>query len=267
MAFNSYEFIFNGKSCAQYGLMLYDVNGKNPEGGEHTSSGEPQVETVYRAQSYLLRGIERKNPLKFNLEFGLCPERLDKREYLTRPEISKIVSWLSGHDTWGWLSICQPDLKNIRYRCIITDLKEVTNVWETYGFTCTVVCDSPYAYMTPIIYSYQCDGNLDVNIFSHSSMNRPYCPVIEINRLRSADFSIVNSTYGGIGPKLEKVPAIEKIIIDNKAGIVTFADSIMNPYQFFNFEFLQLVRGKNLLVVNGNCEIKIKCEYPVDVGA
>lgn len=182
--------------------MLYDINGKAPDGGEHTSSGEAQVEIVYRSQSYLLRGIERKNPLTFNLEFGLCPERLDRMEYLSRPEIEKIVSWLTGHDSWGWLSICQPDLKNIRYRCMITDLKEITNIWETYGFSCTVVCDSPYAYMTPVIYSYRCDGNLDVNIFSHSSMNRPYYPVLEIENLKTADFSIVNETQGNIFIKL-----------------------------------------------------------------
>ncbi len=267
MAFDSYEFIFNGKSCTQYGLMLYDVDGKTPDGGEHTSSGDPQVEIVYRSQSYLLRGVEQKDPLTFNLQFGLCPERLNRMEYLTRSEIAKIAAWLTGQDSWGWLSICQPDLKNVRYKCIIKNLKELTNVWDTYGFSCTVVCDSPYAYMTPVIYSYRSEGNLDVNIFSHSSMNRPYSPVLEIENLTSANFSIVNKTHGGVGPRLENVPTVKKIIIDNSTGIVTFVDSPINPYQFYNFEVLRLVRGRNLLTVSGRCEIKIKCEYPVDVGA
>ncbi len=32
--------------------------------------------------------------------------------------------------------------------------------WDTYGFTCTVQCDSHYAYMFPQEYEYHCDGEL-----------------------------------------------------------------------------------------------------------
>lgn len=277
MAFTAYEFTFNGRSCREFGLIMCDFNRSDREGGTHTAGWKAQVETVFRQHRSLLRGVEDEDKLSFQLSFGLCPDRMDRRQFLDRFEIEAIFSWLTGRREWGWLTIAQDDLAHVRYRCMITDLKEVASGWATYGFTCTVQCDSHYAYMLPKEYQYHCDGTLNIDFFNRSSMNDPYSPSLVIAPLGSGGVSIVNQTLGGDGPafgnlayvneeKLSPLPSLAKLKIQlNENGVLTSSDGL-NLYPYYNFERLGLARGENRLVVTGQCDLTIRCEFPVDVG-
>ncbi len=278
MAFKAYEFTFNGRSCREFGLIMCDFNGADRVGGTHTAGGKPQMETVFLRHSALLRGVEDDEKLSFPLSFGLCPDRIERQQFLDRFEIEEISSWLIGHRGWGWLTIEQNDLAHVRYRCMITDLKEISSGWDTYGFTCTVQCDSHYAYMFPQEDQYNCDGELNINFFNRSSMNDPYFPSLVIEPLGSRGVSIVNQSLGGVGPawgdlayvngeKLAALPSLVglKIRMDEN-GVLTNSEGL-NLYPYYNFEMLGLVRGENKLVVTGKCNLTIRCEFPVDVGA
>lgn len=236
------------------------------------------MEAVFRQHSSLLRGVEDDDKLSFPLSFGLCPDRMERRQFLDRFEIESVSSWLTGHRSWGWLTIEQADLARVRYRCIITELEEVSSGWDTYGFTCTVQCDSHYAYMIPQEHKYHCDDELNIDFFNRSSMNAPYFPSLVIEPLGSRGVSIVNQSFGGIGPAWgdlayingERQPALPalaglKIKMDEN-GVLTNSEGL-NLYPYYNFERLGLVRGKNRLVVTGRCNLMIRCEFPVDVGA
>lgn len=277
MAFTAYEFTFNGRSCREFDLILCDFNGSDREGGTHTSSGKPQVETVFRQHRSLLRGVEDDEKLSFQLSIWLCPDRIDRRQFLDRFEIEAISAWLTGHRGWGWMTIVQDDLAHVRYRCMITDLKEVSSGWDTYGFTCMVQCDSHYAYMLPQEYKYSCAGALNVDFFNRSSMNDPYFPSLVIEPLGSGGVSIINQSLGGVGPafgdlayingeKLGPLPSLDQLAIElDENGVLTNSDGV-NLYPYYNFERLGLARGDNKLVVTGKCNLTIRCEFPVDVG-
>lgn len=268
MAFTAYEFTFNGKSCRQFGLIMYDFNGSDREGGTHTAGGKPQVETVFRQHRSLLRGVEDDEKLSFQLSFGLCPDRMERRKFLDRFEIERIAAWLTGHREWGWMTIEQYDLAHVRYRCIITDLKEISSGWDTYGFTCTVQCDSHYAYMFPRTYKYHCDSTLDIDFFSRSSMNQPYCPTIIISNIKSGDIAVVCKEDEGRGPVFKGLPneSSLSVTLDGTKEMLTSSTG-QNLYPYFNFQFLRLYRGENHLTITGNCDLAITCEFPVDVGA
>lgn len=277
MAFTAYEFTFNGRSCREFGLILCDFNRSDREGGTHTSSGKPQVETIFRQHRSLLRGVEDEDKLSFPLSIGLCPDRIDRGQFLDRFEIETISSWLTGHRGWGWLTIDQNDLSHVRYRCIITELKEISSGWDTYGFNCTVQCDSHYAYMFPQEYKYHCNDTLSIDFFNRSSMNAPYFPAFAIEPLGSGGVSIVNQSLGVVGPafgniayvngvKLSPLPSLAQLKIGlDENGVLTNSDGL-NLYPYYNFERLGLVRGNNKLVVTGKCDLTIRCEFPVDVG-
>lgn len=277
MAFTAYEFTFNGRSCREFGLIMCDFNGSDREGGTHTAAGKPQVETVFRQHRSLLRGVEDDEKLSFPLSFGLCPDRIERRQFLDRFEIEAVSAWLTGHKGWGWLTVEQDDLAHVRYRCMITELAEVSSGWETYGFTCTVQCDSHYAYMFPQEYKYHCNNELNIDFFNRSSMNDPYFPALAIEPLGSGGVSVVNQSLGGVGPawgdlayvngaKLAALPSLAglKIKLDEN-GVLTNPEGL-NLYPHYNFERLGLVRGENKLVVTGKCDLTIRCEFPVDVG-
>ncbi len=277
MAFTAYEFTFNGRSSREFGLIMCDFNGSDREGGTHTAGGKPQVETVFRRHNSLLRGVEDDEKLSFPLSFGLCPDRIERRQFLDRFEIEAISTWLTGHKGWGWLTIEQDDLAHVRYRCIITELQEVSSGWDTYGFTCTVQCDSHYAYMFPQEYQYHSDGTLNIDFFNRSSMNSPYFPSLVIEPLGSKGVSIVNLSLDGVGPAwgnladvngtpLSSLPPSNQIRIElDGNGVLTNPEGT-NLYPYYNFERLGLVRGENELVVTGQCDLTIRCEFPVDVG-
>lgn len=277
MAFTAYEFTFNGRSCREFGLILCDFNGSDREGGTHTAGGKLQTEAVFRQYRSLLRGVEDEEKLSFQLSFGLCPDRMERRQFLDRFEIEGISTWLTGRCGWGWLTMEQDDLAHVRYRCMITELKEVSSGWDTYGFTCTVQCDSHYAYMFPQEYGYHCDGELNINFFNRSSMNAPYSPSLVIEPLGSGGVSIVNQSLGGVGPawgelgyvngtRLAPLPSLAQLRIElDENGVLTSSEGL-NLYPYYNFERLGLVRGENRLIVTGKCDLTIRCEFPVDVG-
>lgn len=277
MAFRAYEFTFRGLSCRQFDLLMYDSEDFLQENPVRASAGEPQIETVFRRTSALLRGVERSGTLTFPLSFGLCPERIYEGRFLDRFELERISSWLTGYSEWNFLTICQPDLAHVRYRCIIKDLTDVSFGRETYGFTCTVVCDSPYAYLLPKEYRYVCDGTRIIPFFNRSSMNAPYSPVLSLRTKGSAGISIFNETTGEQGPAFgsaaqyngafrQPLPASDlSVTLHNDSGVLSCSDS-RNLYPYFNFEFLHLQRGENRLRVDGACELALLCEFPVDVG-
>lgn len=278
MAFTAYEFTFNGRSCLEFGLILCEFNGSDREGGTHTSGGEPQLEAVFRQHRSLLRGVEDDEKLSFQLTLGLCPDRIDRQKFLDRFEIEAISAWLTGYRGWGWMTIDQKDLAHVRYRCMISELKELSSGWNTYGFTCTVQCDSHYAYMFPQEYKYQCVDTLNVDFFNRSSMNDPYFPSLVIEPLGSGGVSIVNQSMDGVGPtfgslayvngeKRSPLPSLVQLKIElDENGVLTNSEGL-NLYPYYNFERLGLIRGTNKLVVTGKCNLSLLCEFPVDVGA
>ncbi len=266
MAFQAYEFTFNGVSCVQHDLMMYDAGG---ERGDVVlpASGEVQLEHVFTRQAPVLLGVKREEVLKIPMVFGLCPQRVMSGRYLERQEIERIATWLTEGNEWGWLSIDQADLEEIRYRCRIQDLKPISSGWRTYAFTATAICDSPYAYMYPQSSCYHSKKALEVDYLSRSSKTVPYSPILEVDTLGSTDISISNRESGWSGPGFQGLPDIKglHITIDNETMVMTNSEGL-NLYPYFNFEYLRLKRGYNRIKIEGNCDVTITSAFPVNVG-
>jgi phage-related protein len=59
---------------------------------------------------------------------------------------------------------------------------------------------------------------------------------------------------------------VNKITIDSERGIL-LADNGLNLYDNFNYIFPRLVRGDNLIHVEGICTVTYHCEFPIGVSA
>ena len=79
--------------------------------------------------------------------------------------------------------------------------------------------------------------------------------------------SIVNQSTNNIEFLLSNLPitAGTGISVDNERGIIKSADG-RNIYDYFNFQFFRLKPGNNKLVLNGDFDLKIICEFPMNVG-
>ena len=85
-----------------------------------------------------------------------------------------------GHREYKWLSIVQEDMEEIRYRCLISDLQAVEVAGNKWGVSFQVTCDSPYAYLRPMVYDYTVVSSLTTTLRSESSHNGFYYPKLAI---------------------------------------------------------------------------------------
>ena len=274
MGFYGNHFSFNGYPCEEFGLALYDIEG-NAQGnsGQIASTGEVIEDWIPTKSRSFFYGIRQNTPLVFKMVFGVDPELNLKNQFptmedfLDRWEIAKIGNWLTGHsDNRKWLEIEQADMETVRFFCTITDLEIVTHAWYPWAFACTVTCDSPYGYMFPKHYRYSCLGTNSVVLKSKSLINDFYYPTMTITPKGLGEISIVNQTDNGREFLISSLPeSINTIFVDNDREIIKASNS-QNLYDYFNFNFFRVRPGKNQLILRGDFDLDICCEFPVNVG-
>ena len=264
MSFYGSSFSFDGISCEDFGLMLYDFNNTS-QGDSKFAKVKIHEDRPYQRMRSIFYGVTYDDPLEFDLIFGVNEVSANQHSPIDRQEMEVIGSWLTGHNSYKWLVIDQPDMAGIRYRCIITDLKMIEFAGDKWAFQCTAHCDSPYGYTIPMEYRYIINRTSDVILKSRSSINLPYFPNVEIVLRNSPDFSIyhkeTDTTF-----TLEDLPQpSETVYVNVETGILT-SKSGLNIYPYFNFVFPQLVRGENHLTFTGNATVTFTCEFPVNIG-
>ena len=265
------ECVFNGISCRNFGLMVYDFGDNTQDEISHTSTGKILSDHVPGRNGNYLYGIDRQEPLSFRLILCANEEAADRGEFFDRFDIAAISGWLTGHQTWKYLSISQPDMEDFRYKCVITELTTLTHGSVPWAFSCTVTCDSPYAYLYPEIRSYKAiPSGTTVAIRSRSTCRDLYYPVIELTKNSAAHISarvaISNITLGREFV-LEQIPtSATRIHIDGSRQLITDETSGINLYKSFNRVFFPLTHGPNQVRLTGDFTAKFICEYPVDIG-
>jgi len=267
MAFHGCEFVFDGVSCSEYGLMVYDFGSTKQSDVSFPSARAPEVDRVAGRYDSLFYGLEQSDALEFTLVFGANMQSMDANEAMDRLEIEQIAAWLTGHESWKWLSIVQDDMEEFRYKCVISDLKLITYGQMPWAFSCSVTCDSPYAYTYPDEVSFSVNGERTVVFHNRSSHNGYYRPKCELTINDSGNFYITNESDGGRTMAFEALPTGGAVVIsvDNQNQIIK-NDRDLNFYKYFNMKFLRLVRGDNVLRLKGNGTLKLICEFPVNVG-
>lgn len=265
MSFYGESFSYNGRSCEEFGLMLYEIDGFQ-QGNSKFATQELQEERIAGSMKTLFYDSWYKEPLEFTLIFGAGEYEANEREPIDRYEMQRVAAWLTDQREYGWLTIDQPDLEGIRYRCIMTGLEMVELHGDKWAFKCTAHCDSPYAYLLPRAYAYIVSGEQTVNIRSRSSANDAYYPIIHIKINSGDSFSWTNNREMERPFTLTNLPqGLGEITIDGERGLI-MAESGVNLYQYCNFQFPRLLRGDNAITIAGNVQISIVCEYPVNVG-
>ena len=269
MAFIGSYFSYNGIPCTEFGLLIYDIDGNSQGSSSFPSVGEVQEDWVpSKGRSYFY-GLSHSKPLQFKIVFGVDPDNIGEVDFLDRYEMDAIANWLTGHNERKWLEITQPDMESVRYKCSITGLDRIDHAWLPWAFAATVTCDSPYGYTYPMEFNYNCIGETEISLFSRSTLNQVYYPKLEIALNGSNTISIINQSCGNPEFKFTDLPRSHflTISIDNDSGVISSSDSdYKNLYQYFNFNFLPLTRGRNNILVSGDCTLKFLCEFPVNFG-
>ena len=245
--FNSYEFTFAGESSAMYGMMLYDFGGTGQSAVPFGNKGSIiETRTLGRIQPLHFGVNYHGSPLQFKLVFGSLEEHLD------RYEMENIAHWLTGYQDYQWLSIDQPDLERVQFRCLITQLTPIHHGWLPYAFEATVVCDCPYAYGFPFEYQYNISGATSILFRNDSSVREYIKPTLIYAPTSGGTLSIVNHDDNGREFKLTGIPSSTNVIVDNRNGIIQETIGKTNLYDGFNLNFFRLVHGDNNLTITGD---------------
>lgn len=250
--FNSYEFSFDGESSRMYGLMLFDFSDTTQEDVSFGNKGSIiEQRTIGRIQPLHFGVDYHQEPLQFTLVFGSYAP-------LDRYSLEDVSLWLTGHQQYRWLSIDQPDLDTVQFRCLVTELKPITHGWLPHAFQATIMCDCPYAYGYPFSYQYTIAGETDI-VFNNESTTRAYLkPDLRFqNNTKSNVLTIVNHSDDDRKFELSTVPSLADISVDNHNGIIVDNAYSSNLYDGFNLHFFRLVRGDNHMTVTGNGTLTI----------
>jgi len=252
--FNSYEFTFAGESSVMYGLKLYDFNGRGQDDvsfGNKATVSETRVNNRIQPIHY---GVNyHKDPLKFKLVFGA-------EEAMDRYTLEEISMWLTGYNDYQWLSIDQPDMEHVQFKCLITSLTPLSHGWLPVAFEAEVVCDCSYAYGHP--FSKTVSGTSVV--FRNESSVREYLrpDLTLVSPVGSTTLRIVNMSDGGRVFELTGLPsAATTIYVDNLNGIIRDENDAYNLYDGFNMNLFRLVPGDNRLTISGASSVTISGRF------
>ena len=200
-----------------------------------------------------------KTPLQFKLIFGSEHE-------LDRYEMETISYWLTGHQTYQWLSIDQGDLERVQFKCLITQLTPIFHGWLPVAFEATVICDCPYAYGFEFNKQYAINGQTDILFRNESSVREFIKPTITfVPSVGVTTLSIVNHNDRDREFRIDDIPSSSVVEVNNLSGILLEKRYGRNLYDGFNLNFFRLVHGDNNLTVTGNGTLTISGRFLYNV--
>lgn len=261
-AFSSTDFLYDNTPSEIYGLVITSLSEQ-----ENVVSAGSSISTVtdkvFRSPTYELVAVDYSEPLSFDVEFS-SEKPLDKYD------IESINAWLSGSHEYKILQICQEDLKNIYYNCLITDMSNVYYNNRGHSFRCKVVCDAPWAWEfdKDFNWSFPNTQNNKINFFNTSGYNGTLKPVVEFTLTNSnTNFTIINHSLNNLKFEWKGLQGGETILVDNYTQEISSSLGIYRSDKF-NKTFLELCKGYNDLEIIGTIKnVKFTIKNAKKVGA
>lgn len=258
--FKGREFVFAGKSSADYGLYIADFGSKKHSANSFGNVAELVETRLANRVTPLHYGVRyHDSPLSFSLIFSADRE-------LNRYEMQEIACWLTGYEQYQWLSIVQDDMADVQFRCLVRELTPIHVGWRVYGFEAEFVCDCPYGYSSPFSYTATVSGSGALDVVNRSTARVSLRPMLTI-RTSGTDFLIRNDATGAEFA-LTGMPTGEKTItVDGENEVVSEKTHGYNLYAYFNFSFPELTPGTNPLHITGSGDLVLTGRYLLNVGA
>ena len=261
--FTTYEFTYAGLPASMFGMFVCDINKKAHDDNPFGNSANIVETRIANRITPLHYGVRyHDTPLSFTLIFG-------SEHPMDRYQMQEVARWLTGYQQYQWLSIDQPDMEHIQFRCIIQTLTPISFGWLPVAFEAKVLCDCPYGYSYPFNQTYSFSGTTNVRFYNDSTCMEKLRPMLTIDVMQGCSaVSIKNKSNGGKCLEFTNLPGSGvRIVIDNENCMITEELSGYDLYDCFNFSFFECVPGDNLLEICGNGALTISGRYLYNVGA
>lgn len=250
MAFWGRSFLYDGQPSERFGLYIQNIDANAVNQSMGNASMEIQETKIWRKATPYFYGATPSPKLSFSFS-ATSNNEIDASTF------ELIQKWLFSSRTYKPLQIDQFDLQDVYFNAILQE-PEILRVGNLiHGFSCTVECDSPYAYKFPQTtnYSYGAsvvDATETYYNLSDDSGNYlyPTSLIVTMNN-ENGGFSITNlddndrivSFSDLVGNEILTISSIYQTI-SSSTGLRRLSHS--------NKKFLRLVPNRNRLRIQGN---------------
>ena len=264
MSFFGRSFIYDGIPSELYGLYIASIDSQAINSSMGSSAMDIYEQKIYRKSKPLFFGMSPSQKLQFDFS-AFSEDEIDADTF------SLIQKWLFSSRSYKRFAIDQIDIQNIYFNAIFNDPKIVRVGNLIKGFSCSVQCDSPFAWRYPATINYvftESTVNATKVFNNESDDSGAYLyPSLVITMNNIAGFvTIINQnddnrkfSFGEASP----LSANEVLTIDCGNQIVSSSTGLKRLDKF-NKKFLRLVPGVNTLLITGNvANIAMTTQYVV----
>lgn len=250
------DFIFDGKSCDEFNLMLCNFDNGNSDGDmganiEFTTTSNPICGKWRKLSS------KDTKPLEFQI--SVCKK---DGTYIDEYEEQAIRRWLFRRDEYKKFQFVQDGYEQVWFNAYATsgELKKCGG--QIIGITINWKCDASHGYGE--LYKNEIGENSMLEFFDQSDEVGSVYVYAEINVIKDGIITIYNSIEDREF-KIRNCTAGEKIIQDNNLLQLSSSIESHNIYNDFNFNFFRVANTyqsrKNQIITNG-CSVKFSY-YPI----
>lgn len=249
MAFFGRSFIYDNIPSETYGLYIMDIDSNEINKSMGSSSMEILEQKIYRKATPYFYGSYPSPKLSFNFS-AYSEQEMDAEHF------ALVQKLLFSSRSYRKFAIDQEDMQNIYFNCILNSpqINRVGNLIR--GFSCEVICDSPFAWLYPKTTTYTYTSSI-VNSTetyyngSDDTGNYLYPDLVITQNNIAGDISITNLDDSNRIFLFEDLQADEVLIISNNNQTISSSTGLKR-LSLFNKHFLRLVPGVNRLKVEGN---------------
>lgn len=171
----------------------------------------------------------------------------------TEEKILDIKKWIITDD---FIPFITQDNPNYTYylKC-----KKIQNKMTPEGLGVLECTFTPFSHFAYKIYNSTTTVKSSTNITIDNPSIYSYEPVIKVKNLGN------EATVNKIGDlEIKGLATNEKVTIDN-IMLTVINENDENRFSKCNRNWISLTPGKNIIPVNGNCEIEVLCEFPMSL--
>jgi phage-related protein len=195
----------------------------------------------------------KKDPYSFQLRFAFDDTADDEL-------IDEVIRWLNV-DFYQPLFFSE-DINKVFYAMPVNDVSFIHNGLKQGYLNLTMRCDSPFSYGNDILtnwYDYSSDNTdlIEITNLGHFSIY----PEIWIQKVGNGNLSINNLTNSNQEFKFSNLQDGEQLYIDCENEYIETSLTNTFRYDDFNDGYLEIVYGKNRLIVTGNAKLRFRYRY------
>lgn len=247
--------------ASEYGLVIGSFNSSLLETEDLGMGATSEEEYVGKKTIPLDFGSKYQGKQSFSVTLIKNPCSANEPKY-TDKEIRAVLREMTGKQYYEKLYLYDEKYhydEQIHYKAKVTKVERVLVGSDTIGLTFTFDCDSFWTYSDEM--SVELNVEADKPFYFYNSSDDLYNylnPTVTITFPSNIpEFTMTNKSDNNRCTILKKVEENETVVLLGKCGIINSSIPSKKLVSYFNLKFPKFIPGKNELVCNSDCTIKI----------